>query len=42
MGRLEFDPSWVVIRVLMVLRLARVVGDREAGHVQHAGRVTPC
>jgi fatty-acid desaturase len=28
MGRLEFDPSWVVIRVLMVLRLARVVGDK--------------
>jgi stearoyl-CoA desaturase (delta-9 desaturase) len=28
MGRFEFDPSWVVIRVLMLLRLARVVGDR--------------
>ena len=28
MGRFEFDPSWVVIRVLMLLRLARVVGDK--------------
>jgi stearoyl-CoA desaturase (Delta-9 desaturase) len=28
MGRLEFDPSWVVIRVLMLLRLARLVGDK--------------
>jgi fatty-acid desaturase len=28
MGRLEFDPSWVVIRVLMLLRLARLVGER--------------
>jgi len=26
MARLEFDPSWVVIRALMVLRLARPVG----------------
>jgi len=29
MGRFEFDPSWVVIRVLMLLRLARLVGDTE-------------
>jgi len=28
MGRFEFDPSWVVIRVLMLLRLARLVGDK--------------
>lgn len=28
MGRFEFDPSWVVIRVLMLLRLARLVGER--------------
>ena len=28
-GRFEFDPSWVVIRMLMLLRLARVVGDTE-------------
>jgi stearoyl-CoA desaturase (delta-9 desaturase) len=28
MGRLEFDPSWVVIRVLLMLRLARLVGER--------------
>jgi len=26
--RFEFDPSWVVIRVLMVLRLARPVGEK--------------
>jgi hypothetical protein len=29
MGRFEFDPSWVVIRVLMVFRLVRLVGDKE-------------
>jgi hypothetical protein len=28
MARLEFDPSWVVIRALMVLRLARPVGAK--------------
>jgi len=28
MGRFEFDPSWVVIRVLMLLRLVRLVGDK--------------
>jgi hypothetical protein len=28
MGRFEFDFSWVVIRVLMLLRLARLVGDK--------------
>jgi fatty-acid desaturase len=28
MGRFEFDPSWLVIRVLMLLRLARLVGDK--------------
>jgi stearoyl-CoA desaturase (delta-9 desaturase) len=28
MGRLEFDPSWMVIRVLLMLRLARLVGER--------------
>ena len=28
MSRLEFDPSWVVIRVLLMLRLARLVGER--------------
>lgn len=26
MGRLEFDPSWVVVRVLMLLPLARLTG----------------
>jgi hypothetical protein len=29
MGRFEFDPSWVVIRVLMLLRLAHLVVDTE-------------
>jgi len=28
MGRLEFDPSWMVIRLLMVFRLVSLVGDR--------------
>ncbi len=28
MGRFEFDPSWVVIRALVHLRLARLVGDQ--------------
>jgi len=28
MGRFEFDPSWVVIRVLMLCRLAKLVGER--------------
>jgi fatty-acid desaturase len=28
MGRFEFDPSWVVIRVLMLLRLASPVGEK--------------
>jgi len=28
MGRFEFDPSWMVIRVLVHLRLARLVGDQ--------------
>lgn len=28
MGRLEFDPSWVVIKVLVALRLVSLVGER--------------
>jgi stearoyl-CoA desaturase (delta-9 desaturase) len=28
MGRFEFDPSWVVIRVLAALRLVSLVGER--------------
>jgi len=28
MGRFEFDPSWMVIRALVHLRLARLVGDQ--------------
>jgi len=28
MGRFEFDPSWVVIRVLMLLPLARLVSEK--------------
>jgi hypothetical protein len=28
MGRFEFDPSWVVIRVLVLLRLVHLVGER--------------
>jgi fatty-acid desaturase len=28
MGRFEFDPSWVVIKLLMALRLVSVVGER--------------
>jgi hypothetical protein len=28
MGRFEFDPSWVVIKVLVAVRLVSVVGDR--------------
>ena len=28
MGGFEFDPSWVVIRALVHLRLARLVGDQ--------------
>ena len=28
MARFEFDPSWVVIRMLVILRLAHLVGDR--------------
>jgi len=28
MGRFEFDPSWVVIRALVRLRLAHLVGDQ--------------
>jgi hypothetical protein len=28
MGRFEFDPSWVVIKVLMALRLVSLIGDR--------------
>jgi len=30
---IEFDPSWVVIRVLVHLRLACLVGDRAGGPV---------
>lgn len=28
MARLEFDPSWVVIKLLVTLRLVSVIGDR--------------
>ncbi|HET8576560.1 MAG TPA: fatty acid desaturase, partial [Methylomirabilota bacterium] len=28
MGRFEFDPSWVVIRILTALRLVNLVGER--------------
>jgi hypothetical protein len=28
MGRFEFDPSWVVIKVLVAVRLVSVVGER--------------
>jgi hypothetical protein len=28
MGRFEFDPSWVVIKVLVAVRLVSIVGDR--------------
>jgi len=28
MGRLEFDPSWVVIRVLLAFRLVSLVGEK--------------
>jgi stearoyl-CoA desaturase (delta-9 desaturase) len=28
MGRLEFDPSWVVIKVLLAFRLVSLVGDK--------------
>jgi stearoyl-CoA desaturase (delta-9 desaturase) len=28
MGRLEFDPSWVVIKVLLAFRLVSLVGER--------------
>ena len=28
MGRLEFDPSWVVIKFLMALRMVSLVGER--------------
>jgi stearoyl-CoA desaturase (delta-9 desaturase) len=28
MARLEFDPSWVVIKLLVALRLVSLVGER--------------
>jgi hypothetical protein len=28
MGRFEFDPSWMVIKVLVALRLVSLVGER--------------
>ena len=28
MGRFEFDPSWVVIKLLLALRLVSVIGDK--------------
>jgi hypothetical protein len=28
MRRFEFDPSWVVIKVLVALRLVSLVGER--------------
>ena len=32
MGRLEFDPSWVLIKLLVSLRLASVVRERGGAH----------
>jgi stearoyl-CoA desaturase (delta-9 desaturase) len=28
MGRFEFDPSWIVIKILVALRLVSLIGDR--------------
>ena len=28
MGRFEFDPSWVVIKLLVAIRLVSLVGER--------------
>jgi hypothetical protein len=28
MARFEFDPSWVVIKVLLALRMVSLVGER--------------
>ena len=37
----EFDPAWPVIRLLEVLRLAKVIGKVDQGWNKHRCRILP-